>query len=144
MLKLSPGVVAMLRVSLNAPAPSGGVVIDVTSSVPSVASAVSRVTIAAGEVGADLEIQASTIGSTRVTASNAALGFAETQVEVVNLPSLGLSPSSPTVGLNRAYPMTMSLPSAAGAAGGYGCAAATGRAAGGNVLVSAAGAAKAV
>ena len=117
MLKLSPGVVAMLRVSLNAPAPAGGVVIDVTSSVPSVASAVSRVTIAAGEVGADLEIQASTIGSTRVTASNGALGFAETQVEVVNLPSLGLSPSSPTVGLNRAYPMTVSLPSAAGTVG---------------------------
>ena len=112
-LRLSPGVVAMLRVSLNAPAPAQGVVVDITSSVPSVASAVSRVTVAPGQTSADLEVQASTLGATRITASHATLGLAETQIEVVNLPSLGLVPGSPTVGVNRPYPMTVSLPAPA-------------------------------
>ncbi|WP_332673681.1 hypothetical protein [Comamonas sp.] len=112
-LKLSPGVVALLRVTLNAPAPAGSILVDVTSSVPSVASAVSRVTIPEGQTSADLEIQASSLGTTMVTASHATLGFAETQVEVVNLPSLGLAPASPTVGVNRNYPMTLSLPAPA-------------------------------
>ncbi len=112
-LRLSPGVVAMLRVSLNAPAPAQGVVVDITSSVPSVASAVSRVTVAPGQTSADLEVQASTLGATRITASHATLGFAETQIEVVNLPSLSLVPGSPTVGVNRPYPMTVSLPAPA-------------------------------
>ncbi|WP_156517062.1 carboxypeptidase-like regulatory domain-containing protein [Delftia sp. GW456-R20] len=109
-LRLSPGVVAMLRVSLDAPAPAQGVVVDIASSVPSVASAVSRVTVAPGQTSVDLEVQASTLGATRITASHATLGFAETQIEVVNLPSLGLVPGSPTVGVNRPYPMTVSLP----------------------------------
>ncbi|MBD9584416.1 hypothetical protein IB269_23755, partial [Delftia sp. DLF01] len=112
-LRLSPGVVAMLRVSLNAPAPAQGVVVDITSSVPSVASAVARVTVAPGQTSADLEVQASTLGATRITASHATLGLAETQIEVVNLPSLGLVPGSPTVGVNRPYPMTVSLPAPA-------------------------------
>ncbi|WP_395023991.1 hypothetical protein [Comamonas odontotermitis] len=112
-LRLSPGVVAMLRVTLNAPAPTGGILVDVSSSVPSVASAVSRVTIAEGQTSADLEVQASSLGTTKITASHATLGFAETQIEVVNLPSLGLAPASPTVGVNRNYPMTLSLPSPA-------------------------------
>ncbi|MGF6212185.1 hypothetical protein, partial [Comamonas sp. 4034] len=112
-LKLSPGVVAMLRVTVNTPAPVGGILVDVSSSVPSVASAVSRVTIPEGSISADLEVQASSLGTTKVTASHATLGFAETQIEVVNLPSLGLAPSSPTVGINRSYPMTLSLPAPA-------------------------------
>ncbi len=112
-LRLSPGVVAMLRVSLNAPAPAQGLVVDITSSVPSVASAVSRVTVAPGQTSADLEVQASTLGATRITASHATLGFAETQIEVVNLPSLSLVPGSPTVGVNRPYAMTVSLPAPA-------------------------------
>ncbi|WFF80130.1 carboxypeptidase-like regulatory domain-containing protein [Delftia tsuruhatensis] len=112
-LRLSPGVVAMLRVSLNAPAPAQGVVVDIISSVPSVASAVARVTVAPGQTSADLEVQASTLGATRITASHATLGLAETQIEVVNLPSLGLVPGSPTVGVNRPYPMTVSLPAPA-------------------------------
>ncbi|UXC17646.1 hypothetical protein [Comamonas squillarum] len=112
-LKLSPGVVAMLRVSLNAPAPAGGTLIDVSSSVPSVASAVTRVTVPEGQTSADLEVQASSLGSTKITASHATLGMAETVIEVVSLPSLGLAPASPTVGVNRNYPMTLSLPAPA-------------------------------
>ena len=112
-LRLSPGVVAMLRASLSEPAPAQGVILDITSSVPSVASAVSRVTVEAGQTGADLEVQASTLGTTRVTASHATLGFAETQIEVVDLPSLRLAPGNPTVGINRPYPMAVSLPAAA-------------------------------
>ncbi|WP_460466086.1 hypothetical protein, partial [Comamonas sediminis] len=112
-LKLSPGVVAMLRVSLNAPAPAGGTLIDVSSSVPSVASAVTRVTVPEGQTSADLEVQASSLGVTRITASHATLGMAETDIEVVSLPSLGLAPASPTVGVNRNYPMTLSLPAPA-------------------------------
>ena len=112
-LKLSPGVVAMLRVSLNAPAPAGGTLIDVSSSVPSVASAVTRVTVPEGQTSADLEVQASSLGATKITASHASLGMAETDIEVVSLPSLGLAPASPTVGVNRNYPMTLSLPAPA-------------------------------
>ncbi|WP_133248146.1 hypothetical protein [Comamonas sp. JNW] len=112
-LKLSPGVVAMLRVSLNAPAPAGGTLIDVSSSVPSVASAVTRVTVPEGQTSADLEVQASSLGTTKITASHASLGMAETDIEVVSLPSLGLAPASPTVGVNRNYPMTLSLPAPA-------------------------------
>ncbi|WP_394680291.1 hypothetical protein [uncultured Comamonas sp.] len=114
-LKLSPGVVAMLRVSLNAPAPAGGTLIDVSSSVPSVASAVTRVTVPEGQTSADLEVQASSLGATKITASHATLGMAETVIEVVSLPSLGLAPASPTVGVNRNYPMTLSLPAPAAA-----------------------------
>ncbi|TDS84589.1 hypothetical protein EDF71_102236 [Comamonas sp. JUb58] len=112
-LKLSPGVVAMLRVSLNAPAPAGGILVDVSSSVPSVASAVTRVTVPEGQTSADLEVQASSLGTTKITASHATLGRAETDIEVVSLPSLGLAPASPTVGVNRNYPMTLSLPAPA-------------------------------
>jgi len=112
-LKLSPGVVAMLRVSLNAPAPAGGTLIDVSSSVPSVASAVTRVTVPEGQTSADLEVQASSLGTTKITVSHATLGMAETDIEVTNLPSLGLVPVNATVGSNQKLFMTLSLPTPA-------------------------------
>ncbi|WP_312411716.1 hypothetical protein [Comamonas sp.] len=112
-LKLSPGVVAMLRVSLNAPAPAGGTLIDVSSSVPSVASAVTRVTVPEGQTSADFEVRASSLGTTKITASHATLGMAETFIEVANLPPLGLVPINATVGVNQNLTMTLSLPTPA-------------------------------
>ncbi|WP_432490470.1 hypothetical protein, partial [Flavonifractor plautii] len=54
-LRLGPGVVALMRVALKLPAPQAGLTVDITSSVPSVASVASRVTVAAGQTSADLE-----------------------------------------------------------------------------------------
>ncbi|UJB64238.1 hypothetical protein YS110_05445 [Acidovorax sp. YS12] len=116
-LRLSPGVVAVLRLSLNAPAPAGGFNVDLTSSVPSVASVAARATVAAGQAGADVEVQANAVGTTTITASQSALGTAVAQVEVVNLPMLEIAPGAPTVGVQRPYPMLLKLPQPAPAGG---------------------------
>ncbi|WP_347486328.1 hypothetical protein ABFV80_001480 [Vandammella animalimorsus] len=116
-LRLSPGVVALLRASLAQPAGGAGVVLDVASSVPSVASTASRVTIGAGQSSGDIEVQAGALGSTRITLSHAQLGMTETLVEVVQLPPLSLAPGRPTLGVGRPYPMSLSLPSPAPAGG---------------------------
>ena len=109
-LRLSPGVVAVLRLSLNAPAPAGGFNVDLTSSVPSVGSVAARAAVAAGQAGADVEVQANAVGTTTITASQNALGTAVAQVEVVNLPMLEIAPGAPTVGVQRPYPMLLKLP----------------------------------
>ena len=109
-LKLSPGVVAILRLALSAPAPAGGLLVDLTSSVPSTASITSRVAVPAGEYGADVEVKANSIGSTVVTASTVSLGAATTFVEVVDLPSLELVPTNPTIGVQRPFVMTLRTP----------------------------------
>ncbi|ARU03921.1 hypothetical protein CCO03_03815 [Comamonas serinivorans] len=116
-LKLSPGVVALVRLSLNSAAPSGGYAVDMTSSVPSVASVASRATVAQGQLGADVEIQAQIIGKTSITASHAQLGMAVAEVEVVNLPVMEIVPVAPTIGVNRPYAMSLMLPQAAPAEG---------------------------
>ncbi|MFT3779448.1 MAG: hypothetical protein QM772_14440 [Ottowia sp.] len=116
-LRLSPGVVAILRLALSAPAPAGGLAVDLTSSVPSVASVVSRATVAAGQYGADVEVQAKAVGTTSITASHATLGSAAALIEVVNLPALELLPSAPTIGVQRPYAMTLRAPAAAPAGG---------------------------
>lgn len=108
-LRLGPGVVALMRVALKLPAPQAGLTVDITSSVPSVASVASRVTVAAGQTSADLEVQANVLGTSLVTASHAALGLAEVQIEVVELPPLVLAPDHPTVGVNRPYAMRLLL-----------------------------------
>ena len=77
-LRLSPGVVAILRLAVSAPAPAGGLTVDLTSSVPSVATVAARATVAAGQYGADVEVQARAVGNTSITASHATLGSAAT------------------------------------------------------------------
>ena len=116
-LRLSPGVVAILRLAVSAPAPAGGLMVDLTSSVPSVATVAARATVAAGQYGADVEVQARAVGNTSITASHATLGSAATLVEVVNLPALELAPANPTVGVQRPYAMTLRTPQAAPAGG---------------------------
>ena len=115
-LKLSPGVVAVLRLALSAPAPAGGLGVDLTSSVPSVVSVASRATVPAGQYGADVEVQAVAVGTSSVTASHATLGSAAALIEVVNLPALEFVPSTPTVGM-RPYAMTVRSPQPAPAGG---------------------------
>ncbi|HEY0201143.1 MAG TPA: hypothetical protein VGC24_05575, partial [Burkholderiaceae bacterium] len=109
-LKLSPGVVAMLRLTLNAAAPAGGITVDITSSVPSAATVAARVTVPEGQTGADVEVQALAVGATTLTASHPTLGTAVAQVSVVDLPALELAPAAPTVGVARAYPLSLRLP----------------------------------
>ncbi|MDR2012224.1 MAG: hypothetical protein LBQ20_04130 [Rhodanobacter sp.] len=93
----------------------GDVVLD--NSVPSVASVASRVTVAEGQVGTDVEVQANAIGTTTVTASQSSLGTAVTLVEVVDLPMLEIAPGAPTIGVQRPYPMRLTLPQPAPAGG---------------------------
>jgi hypothetical protein len=116
-LTLSPGVVAILRLSVNVPAPSGGLNVDLTSAVPSVASTVSSAAVAEGQTGADVQVQANAIGATTVTASHATLGSAQTIIDVVDLPTLEIAPGEPTIGVQRPYPMQLSLPQPAPAGG---------------------------
>ena len=116
-LKLSPGVVAIVRLALSEPAAAGGVQVDLSSSVPSVASAASRVTVEEGQPGTDVEIQALELGETVITASHARLGAATLQVEVTDLPALQITPAAATVGVQRPYAMTVHAPHAAPAGG---------------------------
>ncbi|QTD46378.1 hypothetical protein [Ottowia testudinis] len=116
-LKLSPGVVAILRLAVSAPAPAGGLGIDLTSSVPSVATVASRSTVPAGQYGADVEVQARAVGTTSITASHATLGSAAAFVEVVNLPALELAPAAPTIGVQRPAVMSVRAPQASPAGG---------------------------
>ena len=116
-LKLSPGVVAIVRLALSEPAAAGGVQVDLSSSVPSVASAASRVTVEEGQPGTDVEIQALELGQTVITASHARLGAATLQVEVTDLPALQITPAAATVGVQRPYAMTVHAPHAAPAGG---------------------------
>jgi len=112
-LRLAPGAIAILRASLAQPAGAAGANLDAASSVPSVTSAVSRVTIGAGQSGGDIEVQAIAPGTSRITLSHVQLGMAETIVEVAQLPALSLVPGHPTLGIGQPYPMTLSLPAPA-------------------------------
>ncbi|THT97695.1 hypothetical protein E9531_15470, partial [Lampropedia puyangensis] len=112
-LRMSPGVVALLQAGLAQPAGAGGIVLDVSSSVPSVASTASRVTIAQDQRSADIEVQANALGQTKITVSHAQLGTAETIVEVLQLPAMSLVPGKPTIGVNRPTPLMLSLPNPA-------------------------------
>ena len=112
-LKLSPGVVAILRLVVSAPAPEGDLDIDLTSSVPSVATVASRATVAADQYGADVEVQAKAVGTTSITASHSTLGSAASFIEVVNLPALELTPTAPTIGVQRLAVMSVGAPQAA-------------------------------
>ncbi|MGL4229744.1 MAG: hypothetical protein ACRCWJ_00120, partial [Casimicrobium sp.] len=110
---VTPGVQVTYTVSVASPAPSGGLVVDLASSVPSVATVPATATIAAGASSATFTLNAVAIGNTTLTASRPGLGDATSSVRVVALPTLQATPASVVLGLNKTQTFTVQLSSPA-------------------------------
>ncbi|MFN7017960.1 MAG: S8 family serine peptidase [Fimbriimonadales bacterium] len=111
-------------VTLTAAAPSGGFVVNLSSSHPSVASVPSSVTVPAGATSANFTVSTSTVSSsTNVTITASAGGVARTATLTVNpasttvtLQSLTISPTSVWGGSTATGTVRLSGPAPAGGA----------------------------
>ncbi len=116
-LQIFVGGSSTMDVILGAPAGSGGQVVTLSSSDPTVASVPASVTIAAGNQGAAFQVTAGTnAGSVDITAS--AAGLATTNATVVVSPvTMSVAPDSPLLAINRSFNATVTLVQPAGAGG---------------------------
>ena len=116
-LSLFVGGSGTMDVVLGAAAGSGGQVVTLTSSNPTIASVPASVTIAAGNQGAAFQVTAGTnAGSVDITAS--ATGLASTNATVVVNPlTMSVAPDSPLLAINRTFNATVTLVQPAGASG---------------------------
>jgi trimeric autotransporter adhesin len=112
-----PGVTVQYTVQLGAAAPTGGLTLDVVSSVPSVATVPTTVTVAAGATSAQFVLNAVAIGYSTITVSKLGLGDATAAVRVDTLPTIVLSPAVLTLGLNKTRTISVALSQAAPAGG---------------------------
>jgi trimeric autotransporter adhesin len=108
-----PGVTVQYTVQLGAAAPTGGLTLDVVSSVPSVATVPTTVTVAAGATSAQFMLNAVAVGYSTVTVSKLGLGDATAAVRVDTLPTIVLSPAALTLGLNKTRTISVALSQAA-------------------------------
>ncbi|MFQ3611655.1 MAG: S8 family serine peptidase [Fimbriimonadales bacterium] len=121
---VTAGTNATGTVTLSAPAPSGGFVVNISSSNPSVASAPSSVTVAQGQTSASFTITtASVSSSTTVTFTASANGISRQANLTVNpaqtsvtLESLTISPTSVWGGSTATGTVTLSGPAPSGGA----------------------------
>jgi len=116
-LDLAPNETGQVQIVLTEPAPVGGWVLDVASSVPGVATVPTTVTVPAGALEVELSVQAQSEGSTTLTVSHANLGTATASVRVKDRPTLMLTPKTGTLGITQTLALTVSLPTAAPAEG---------------------------
>jgi hypothetical protein len=104
-------------INLSAPAPAGGLVINASSSAPSVATVPSFVTFAAGATSVSLPVTGVTLGSAVIHAGSAPnVPDATANVTVQNPGSIVLPPNT-VVGLGKSTDFVVSLPSPAPAGG---------------------------
>jgi len=115
-IKTAQGWVETMRVTLGAPAPAGGRVINLSSSPSYIASFNSSVIVPEGATSADVEFRAQSQGKALLTASHPDLGTAQARIEVVYLPQLVLS-APYSMGLQMPYSVVLRLPQAAPAGG---------------------------
>jgi trimeric autotransporter adhesin len=112
-----PGVTVQYTVQLGTAAPAGGLALDVVSSVPSVATVPATVTVAAGATSAQFVLNAVAVGFSTVTVSKLGLGDTTAAVRVDTLPTITLSPSAVTLGLNKTRTIVVALSQAAPSGG---------------------------
>src|SRR3990172_9512937 len=109
-------------VTLSGPAPSGGVVVTLSSGNPSVATVPGNVTVASGSTSATFAVTTSVVtASTSVTVSASYAGVTQSSPLTVNPPpvalvSLSLSPSSVVGGSGSTGTVTLSGPAPSGGA----------------------------
>ncbi len=115
-IKTAQGWVESMRVTLGAPAPAGGRVINLSSSPSYIASFNSSVAVPEGATSADFEFRAQSQGKALLTASHPDLGSAQARIEVIYLPQLVLS-APYSMGLQMPYSVALRLPQAAPAGG---------------------------
>jgi trimeric autotransporter adhesin len=108
-----PGVTVQYTVQLGAAAPTGGLTLDVVSSVPSVATVPTTITVAAGATSAQFVLNAVAVGYSTITVSKLGLGDATAAVRVDTLPTIVLSPAALTLGLNKTRTISVALSQAA-------------------------------
>ncbi|WP_218017376.1 hypothetical protein, partial [Hydrogenophaga taeniospiralis] len=106
-----------LTVQLPYPAPSGGLDLNVVSSVPSVATAPAAVHVAEGQASAALSINALGVGSSVVTVSRVGFASGQATVNVMSPPRLTLSPSALTLGVGRSAELSVQSSAPASASG---------------------------
>ncbi|HEY0061037.1 MAG TPA: hypothetical protein VGC21_02885 [Telluria sp.] len=116
-LSFTVGANRSLTATLPYPAPVGGTLVTVVSSVPSVASVSSTVLVPEGQSTAVLSVSALAPGQTTVTVSKTGLISAQAQVTVAPAPSLTLAPSALNLGIGRSAELTVTSSVAAGAQG---------------------------
>jgi Putative Ig domain/Galactose oxidase, central domain/Kelch motif len=116
-LQLFVGGSGTMDVILGSPAGSGGQVVSLTSSDPTIASVPASVTIAAGNQGIGFRVTAgANPGSVDITASAAGLPSTSATVAVSPL-TMTVSPDSPLLAINRSFNATVTLVQPAGAGG---------------------------
>jgi hypothetical protein len=106
-----------ITLTLPYPAGTGGVVIDLVSSVPTVGSVPSTVTVPAGQTSASFTFNANNVGDTVITASKLGFASGQTQIAVVPPPTLTITPNSLTLGVGRTASLTLQSSVPAGAGG---------------------------
>jgi hypothetical protein len=106
-----------LMVSLPYAAPTGGVALDLVSSVPTVVTTPSTVVIPEGQSSINFLLSGVDAGNSVITASKLGFQSGQTQVTVVVPPELSLSPASTVVGSGRTVQMEIQSNVPAGASG---------------------------
>ncbi|MBI2398284.1 MAG: hypothetical protein HYV17_10850 [Xanthomonadales bacterium] len=99
--RLAVGGVGSIRVELGDAAPAGGVRVDLSSSVPSVAVVAPSVVVPEGTSFVEAAVTAGVIGTSTVTASRSGFGTATAIVRVGNPLALSFAPAAPSVSVGR-------------------------------------------
>ena len=109
------GVTQNVSLNLSAPAPAGGLTVNVSSSNPGVATVPATVTFAANTSSVNVPVTSVSGGSTTLHAGGVNVTDANASVTVLALGSIGL-PSNVSVNLGQAVPfaVTLSTPAPAG------------------------------
>ncbi len=116
-ISIRNGVAKNLTLNLPFVAGQGGQVVNLVSSVPSIASVPSLATVPEGASSVLVPVSAASLGATTITASKAGFGNAQAQVTVIPPPTLTISPASFTMGVGRSVSLTLTSSIAAPAEG---------------------------
>jgi hypothetical protein len=116
-LTMGVGATRNLTLDLSGAAPAGGIVVNLSSTSPGVATVPPTVTIAAGTTSVSVPVTGVSPGSTTISASALPnLSATTATVTVATLGTIGI-PSNPTVALSQSASFPISLPEPAPAGG---------------------------
>jgi len=121
---LSPTTLSLVRgntgsftVTMPYPAPVGGLIVTLVSTVPTVATVPASVTIAAGTNSASFTVTSVGDGTANISASHTGFTSAASILTVIPPPTVSITPSSTTIGIGLAAQLTVATNAPAGVGG---------------------------
>lgn len=111
------GVQAQLELYIPASENPNPLVVDLSSSVPGVATVPMQLPFEPGSTSASFLLEAVSPGQSTVSASHAEFGLTTAQVEVIEPPQLSLSPATASIGIDQEMPFQIILSAPAGVGG---------------------------